>query len=79
MGDLNKKFGQNYIKGDDHQTTPNDGLIIDIFVKYYLVLVNSSPICSGLWTRFEKNTRASVLHYVIISQEIIQYMRNIKN
>lgn len=54
MGGLNKKFGQNYIQGDNHQTTPNGELITDIILKYYLVLVNSSPVYSGLWRRFKK-------------------------
>ena len=39
------------------------------------MLVNSSSIFSGLWTRFGKNTRSS--DYVI-SQEMMQYMKNVK-
>ena len=71
VGDLNGKLGQNYIKGHDHQTTRNDELIIDIIKKYSLMLLNSPSIYSGLWTQFGKNTRASVLDYVIISHEMI--------
>ena len=40
MGDLNGGLGQNYIKGDDHQTTPNVELIIGIIEKYSLMLGN---------------------------------------
>ena len=40
MGDLNWRLGQNYIKGDDHQTTSNVELIIGIIEKYSLMLGN---------------------------------------
>ena len=78
MGNVNGRLSQNYVKGNDHQTTPNGKLIIDIIEKYSLMLVNSSSICSGLWTQFGKSTRPSVLDYVIISQEMTQYRKNVK-
>ena len=78
MSQLNGRLAEKYIKDDDHQTTPNGKLINEFIEKYSLMLLISSSICSGLWTQFGKNSRPSVLYYVIISQEIIQYMKNVK-
>ena len=78
MSQLNGRLAEKYIKDDDHQTTPNGKLINEFIEKYSLMLLISSSICSGLWTQFGKNSRTLVLDYVIISQEMIQYMKNVK-
>ena len=80
-GDLNAKLGKGIIKGDTHDMSSNGQNLHNLtIIKYNLNVVNSMEICSGIFTRANNKIvgEKSVLDYVIVSDELIRYIKNMQ-
>ena len=79
VGDFNAELGNGTIKGDNHNMSSNGQKLHNLIIKYNLNVVNSMGICSGSFTRANKIVaEKSVLDYVIVSDELIRYIKNMK-
>ena len=80
VGDLNAKLGKGIIKGDIHDMSSNEQNLYNLIIKYNLNVVNSMEICSGTFTRANDKIvgEKSVLDYVIVSDEVIRYIKNMQ-
>ena len=80
VGDLNTKLGEGIIKGDIHDMSSNGQKLHNLVIKYNLNVVNSMEICSGTFTRANNKIvgEKSVLDYVIVSHELIRYIKNMQ-
>ena len=80
VGDFNAKLGKSIIKDDIHDLSSNGQKLHNLIIKYNLNVVNSMEICSGTCTRANNKTvgEKSVLHYGIVSDELIRYIKNMQ-
>ena len=80
VGDFNAKFGKGIIKGDIHDMSSNGQKLHGLIIKYNLNIVNCVEICPGTFTRANNKTvgEKSVLDYVIVSDELIRYIKNMQ-
>ena len=80
VGDLNAKLGKGIIKGDIHDMSSNGQKLHDLIIKYNLNVINSMEIFSGTFTRANNKIvgEKSVLDYVIVSDELIRYIKNMQ-
>ena len=75
--DANAKVGGKVISGDPNEISDNGRLLVDIIKRENLVLVNSSPLCSGVITRqrvTQTNAERSVLDYIIVCEQLEQFL-----
>ena len=74
-GDFNAKLGVDIIQNDIHSMTKNGKSLYAIMQKYNLYLLNSSELCSGVFTRARQvngKQEMSVLDYVFVSFDIFK-------
>ena len=77
---INAKLGKGIIKGDIHDMSSNGQKLHNLIIKYNLNVVNSMEICSGTFTRTKNKIvgEKSVLDYVIVSDELLRYIKNMQ-
>ena len=80
VGDFNAKLGKSIIKDGIHDKSSNGQKLHNLIIKYNLNVVNSMEICSGTFTRANNKIvgEKSVLDYVIVSDELIRYIKNMQ-
>ena len=81
VSDLNVKLGKGIIKSEIHDMSSNGQNLHNLMIiKYDLNVVNSMKICSGIFTRANNKIveETSVLDYVTVSDELIQYIKNME-
>ena len=67
--DLNAKLGQEFIAADPKPMSENRKLLKQIIENNDLIVVNESPLCDGVITRFRKTLHSeekSVLDHFIV-------------
>ena len=80
VDDFNAKLGKGIIKGDIHHTSSNGQKLHNLIIKYNLNMVNSMKIWPGIFNRANNKIvrEKSVLDYVILFDELIQYIENMQ-
>ena len=71
--DFNAKLGKDVIGGDVHPMSPNGKLLFSLCNKYNLLILNSSNLCKGVFTRihnYRNKVERSVLEYVLVSADL---------
>ena len=76
IGDCNGKLGRDVMEGDTNDGTPNGQLIKQIINKHNLIIVNGSEKCNGKWTRWLENGQKSVIDYVIVSEDMYEFVNS---
>ena len=72
-GDFSAKLDSEIINYDTHTMSRNGKLLHDLIQKYNLYLLNSSKVCSGVFTRTPQcngKQEISVLDYVFVTSDI---------
>ena len=76
VGDFNAKLDN----VTHNITTSRNGSIMEQFlINTGLVVMNTSPICQGVWTRIDPSdeNKKSILDYVLASREMTHAIQNI--
>ena len=73
-GDFNAKLGSEIINCDTHTMSRNDKLLYDLVQKYILYLLNSSNVCSGVFTRTRQCNGSRKFLYLIMFLSHLTYM-----
>ena len=76
--DANAKVGDNVIKGDPNSMSNNGQIMLDVFLRHNLFIVNSSDLCTGLITRervLENKTEQSVIDYIIVCERMKRFLQ----
>ena len=79
--DFSAKLGSEIINCDTHTMSRNGKLLYDLIQKYNLYLLNSSKICSGVFTRTRQcngKQEISVLDYVFVTSDIYEQVRSME-
>ena len=75
--DANAKVGKDIIAGDNHITSNNGKLFLDVIDRQDLVIANSLDICKGIVTRvreFENRTEKSTIDYILTCRALAKDM-----
>ena len=73
--DLNAKLGKQYISGDPKQISDNGMILESVIVENNLVIVNGTPKCEGVITRYRKTingVEAAVLDHLLVCNEFFK-------
>ena len=80
-GDFNAKLGSEIINCDTHTMSRNGKLLYDLVQNYNLYLLNSSKVCSGVFTRTRQCNRKqeiSVLDHVFVTSDTCEQVRSME-
>ena len=70
MGDFNGKIGEE-VKGNRPEKTKGGRLLLKMAKQEKLIILNTTEICEGLWTRTEGESR-SVIDYILTDDESVE-------
>ena len=80
--DFNAKLGSAMIDYDTHTIMSRNGKLLHDFIqKYNLYLLNSSKVCSGVFTRTRQcngRQEISVVDYVFVTSDIYEQIRSME-
>jgi hypothetical protein len=78
--DANAKVGKDVLRGDPHNMTGNEKLILEMLEGQNLTILNSLGICRGCITRerkFENKMERSIIDYIVVCENMLEYVLEI--